>query len=109
MAQDIGPADIAGRTYSDVIASVQTGLTGDFNTDAARITSIAEACGRHPQAKEIRRELGRMLHAIAPDDVKAKLDGIADAYGIGFDVELTEARDHIGAAISQQPELCWRI
>jgi len=78
MAHGVGPTDTAGRTYSEVIASVQCGLTGDFKVDAARITSIAESCGGHPQAKEIRRELGRMLHTIAPDDVKAKFAWIVD-------------------------------
>ena len=97
MAQGIGPADIAGRTYSDVIASVQNGLTGDFKHDGALITSIAESCGAHPQAKEIRRELGRMLHAIAPDDVKADFDQIVDGFEGGFEEGLTEARAHIGA------------
>ena len=93
----IGPADIAGRTYSEVIASVRSGLTGDFKVDGALITSVAASCGGHPQAKEIRRELGRMLHAIAPDDVKAKFDGIVDGYESGFDQGLIEARAHIDA------------
>lgn len=97
MAQSIGPADIAGRTYSEVIASVQNGLTGDFNHDSALIMSVTAASGGHPQAKEIRRELGRMFHAIAPDDVKAKFDGIVDGYESGFDQGLTQARAHIGA------------
>jgi tetratricopeptide (TPR) repeat protein len=93
----IGPADIAGRTYSDVIASVKSSLTGDFKHDGAFITSIAESCGGHPQAKEIRRELGRMLHAIAPVDVKAEFDRITDGFESGFDQGLTEARALIGA------------
>ena len=93
----IGPADMAGRTYSDVIASVRSGLTGDFKVDGALITSVAASCEGHPQAKEIRRELGRMLAAIAPDDVKAKFDGIVDGYEGGFEPGLTEARAHIGA------------
>jgi tetratricopeptide (TPR) repeat protein len=97
MAQGVGPADISGQTYSEVIASVQRGLTGDFKVDGAVITSVAASCGGHPQAKEIRRELGRMLHAIAPDDVKAKFDGIVDGYESGFDQGLIEARAHIGA------------
>jgi tetratricopeptide (TPR) repeat protein len=96
-AQDIGPADIAGRTYSEVIAGVKAALTGDFKHDSALIMSVTAACGGHPQAKEILRELGRMFHAIAPDDVKAKLDGIADGYESGFDEGLTQARALIGA------------
>lgn len=97
MAQSIGPADIAGRTYSEVIAGVQSSLTGDFKHDGALMTSIAQSCGEHPQAKEIRRELGRMLHAIAPDDVKAKFDRITDGFESGFDQGLTEARAYIRA------------
>jgi hypothetical protein len=61
MADGIGPADKAGRTYSAVIAGVRSGFAGDFKHDGALIMSIAESCGGHPQAKEIRRELGRML------------------------------------------------
>ena len=98
MAQSIGPADIAGRTYSDVIASVQNGLTGDFKHDGALIMSVTAACGAHPQAKEIRRELGRMLHAIAPEDVRAKFDGITDGYESGFEPGLKAARAHIAAS-----------
>jgi tetratricopeptide (TPR) repeat protein len=97
MAQSIGPADIAGRTYSDVIASVQNGLTGDFEHDGALIMSVTTACGGHPQAKEIRRELGRMLHSIAPEDVKAKFDGITDGYESGFELGLKAAQAHIAA------------
>lgn len=84
--------EIADQTYDDVIASVKAALTGDFKHDGALITSTAQLCGEHPQAKEIRRELGRMLAAIAPDDVKAKFDQITDGYESGFEPGLAEAR-----------------
>ena len=108
MAQDIEATDLAGRTYSEVIARVRSSLTGDFTTDAARITSVAASCGGHPQAKEIRRELGRMLHAIAPDDVKAKFDGIVDGYESGFEQGLAQARAHLGAGDVAAARWCWR-
>jgi tetratricopeptide (TPR) repeat protein len=38
-----------------------------------------------------------MLHAIAPDDVKAEFDRITDGFESGFDPGLTEARAHIKA------------
>ena len=95
--QAIDPTDMAGRSYDDVIASVKDGLTGDFKHDGALITSVAQSCGDHPQAKEIRRELGRMFAAIAPDDVKAKFDQITDGYEGGFEPGLAEARAQMGA------------
>ena len=96
-SQGVGPADIAGRTYDEVIAGVKVALTGDFQHDGALITSVGQSCGGHPQAKEIRRELGRMLAAIAPDDVKAKFDGIVDGYESGFEPGLAAARARISA------------
>ncbi len=97
MAQGIGPTDIAGRTCSEVTARVRHGLTGDFTHDSALIMSVTAATGGHPQGKEIRRELGRMLHSIAPDDVKAKFDGITDGYESGFEPGLAAARAHLAA------------
>lgn len=96
-AQLIDPADVATRSYTDVIASVKRGLTGDFKHDGTLITSVAQSCGGNPQAKEIRRELGRMLAGIAPDDVKAKFDEITDEYESGFEPGLAEARAQIRA------------
>ena len=96
-AQGSGPVEIADQSYDDVIASVQSALTGDFQHDGALITSVAQSCGDHPQAKEIRRELGRMFAAIAPDDVKAKLDEITDGYEGGFEPGLAEARAQMRA------------
>jgi hypothetical protein len=78
--QAIDPLEIGVRSYDGVIAGVKRSLTGDFKHDGALITSVAQSCGEHPQAKEIRRELGRMFAAMAPDDVKAKLDQITDDY-----------------------------
>jgi tetratricopeptide (TPR) repeat protein len=89
--------EIAGRAYDDVIASVKAALTGDFQHDRALITSIAQSCGEHHQAKEIRRELGRMLAAIAPDDVKAKFDQITNGYEGRFEPGLGEARAQMRA------------
>lgn len=97
MAQSISPTDIAGRTYSDVIANVRNGLTGDFQHDGALIMSVTAATGGHPQGKEIRRELGRMLHSIAPDDVRTKFDGITDGFESGFEPGLAAARAQIAA------------
>jgi tetratricopeptide (TPR) repeat protein len=96
-AQTIDPAETAGLTYADVIAAVKGSLTGDFTQDGALITSVGQSCGDHPQAKEIRRELGRMLAAIAPDDVKAKLDEITDRYEDGFEPGLAQARSQMRA------------
>lgn len=93
----IDPAEIADRSYDDVIAGVKRILTGDFKHDGALITSVARSCGDHPQAKEIRRELGRMFAAVAPGDVKAKLDEITDGYEGGFEPGLAEARALMGA------------
>jgi tetratricopeptide (TPR) repeat protein len=90
--------EIAGRTCDDVIASVKAALTGDFQHDGALITSVGQSCEGHPQAKEIRRELGRMLHAIAPDDVKAKFDQVVEGFEGGFEPGLAEARAKIGAS-----------
>jgi len=97
MAQDFAPADVIGRTYSEVISNVRTGLTGDFKHDGALIVSATAACGEHPQAKEIRRELGRMLHAIAPDDVRAEFDGISEGFGSAFEQGFARARAHVDA------------
>lgn len=95
--QAIDPAQIAGRSYADVIASVKRALTGDFKHDGALITSVAQSCGGHPQAKEIRRELGRMLASIAPDEVKAQFDQVVDGYEGGFEPGLEEARAQMRA------------
>jgi hypothetical protein len=93
----VDPLETAGRSYEDVIAGVQNALTGDFKHDGSLLTSVAQTCGDHPQAKEIRRELGRMLAAIAPEDVKAKFDEITEGYEGGFEPGLAEARAHMGA------------
>lgn len=93
----VGPTAIAGRSYAEVIASVKSGLTGDFKHDGALITSVAQSCGEHPQAKEIRRELGRMLAEAAPDDVRAQFDRITDGYERGFEPGLAEAKARISA------------
>jgi tetratricopeptide (TPR) repeat protein len=89
--------EIAGRSYEDVIQGVQSALTGDFKHDGSLITSVAQSCGDHPQAKEIRRELGRMMAAIAPEDVKAKFDEITEAYEGGFEAGLSAARAQMRA------------
>jgi tetratricopeptide (TPR) repeat protein len=95
--QAIDPAEIAARSYPDVIAGVKRALTGDFSHDGALIASVAQSCAGNPQAKEIRRELGRMLAAIAPDDVKAKFGKITDDYESGFEPGLAEAKARIRA------------
>jgi tetratricopeptide (TPR) repeat protein len=89
--------ETADLSYDDVIVGVKRGLTGDFRHDGTLITSVARSCGDHPQAKEIRRELGRMLAAIAPNDVKAKFDQITDGYEEGFEPGLAEARAQMRA------------
>ena len=94
---DGDPVEIAGQTYDEVIASVQAALTGDFQHDGALITSVGQSCGEHPQAKEIRRELGRLLHAIAPDEVKAKFDQVVEGFEGGFEPGLAAARAKVGA------------
>ena len=90
------------------MAMARSGLTGDFSKDAPRIASLAQACGGHPQAKEISRELGRMLAEMAPDDIKAEFDRITDGYESGFEPGLPRRRRASLRAILQQPERCWR-
>ena len=93
----VGPTSIAGRSYAEVIASVKSGLTGDFKHDGTLITSVAQATGDHPQGTEIRRELGRMLAEIAPDDLKDKMSRTTEAYESGFEPGLAEAKARIAA------------
>ena len=108
VAQGVGPADLEGRTYAEVIARRESGLTGDFKHDGALITSVAQATGEHPQAKEIRRELGRMLAEMAPDDIKAKFDRITEGMRAGSSRGSPRRRRASLRAILQQPERCSR-
>jgi tetratricopeptide (TPR) repeat protein len=95
--QAIDPGEVAGRSYGEVIEGVKGSLTGDFAHDGALLTSVAQSCGDHPQAREIRRELGRMLADMAPDDVKAKFVQITEGYEEGFEPGLAEARAQMRA------------
>ena len=96
-AQGVAPADLEGRTYAEVIAIARSNSTGDFHQDAPRFTAIIAACAEHPQATEIRRELGRMLAAIAPDDVRERVHRVTNGYESGFEPGLSEARARISA------------
>ena len=88
----LSEGQLAGMSYDAVIGHVQANLSGDFARDGARIVAVGRACDGHPQALEIRRELGRMLHGIAPAEMIEQVDRMANEDVAALDEGLARAR-----------------
>ena len=88
----LSEAQLAAMSYDAVIGHVQANLSGDFARDGALIVAIGRACEGHPQALEIRRELGRMLHGIAPAEMIEQVDRMANEDVSALDEGLARAK-----------------
>ena len=88
----LSEGQLAGMSYDAVIGHVQANLSGDFARDGALIVAIGRACEGHPQALEIRRELGRMLHGIAPAEMIEQVDRMANEDVSALDEGLARAK-----------------
>lgn len=66
--------DGAAQDYARIMAEIRSELNGNPEHDGPLLLQYSDRYRKHPLAKEILKEIGRMLYAGLPQDAKAELD-----------------------------------
>ena len=83
------------KDFEAIMKEITSGLPSDSKQDIAYLQEQMEKYKDHTYGKEIVRACGRLLYEAMPDDMKAKLAGIIDKDGKGFDAAFEEIRFNI--------------
>ena len=89
--------DGSAQEYERIMAEIRGQLTGDPEHDGPLLFQYSDRYRQHPLAREILREIGRMLFAGLRHDAKAKLE--ADVTGVykPFEAGLGDAEKRLTA------------
>lgn len=75
-------SDDAAQDFARIMAEIRSQLTGDRDHDGPLLMKCSDRYREHPLAREILREIGRMLVESLPQDARDRLEkSIADVYG----------------------------
>ena len=78
-----------------ILSEINSGLTGDSEKDMAFLNEQSEKYKKHKFSKEILRACGRLMYDVMPDDVKKKLNKVANDHFSRIDDSLNQAEQFL--------------
>lgn len=83
------------KEFDKIMSEIKSGLTGEPEKDMAFLNEQSKKYKKHKYSKEILRACGRLMYDVAPDDVRKKLDKIANDHFSRIDDSLNQAEQFL--------------
>lgn len=90
-------AEASNSEYERIMTAIRNQLTGDPTHDGPLLLEYSQQYRKHPLAREIVREIGRMLAAGLPQDARASIDDELTKLYQPFDAGLSEAESNMAS------------
>ena len=83
------------KEFDKIMSEINSGLTGEPEKDLAFLNEQSEKYKKHKYSKEILRECGRLMYDVMPEDVRKKLDKVANDHFSRIDDSLSQAEQFL--------------
>ena len=83
------------KEFDKIMSEINSGLTGDPEKDIAFLNEQTEKYKNHKYSKEILRACGRLMYDVMPDDIRKKLDKVANDQFSRIDDSLNQAEQFL--------------
>lgn len=83
------------KEFEKIMSEINSGLTGEPEKDMAFLNEQSKKYKNHKYSKEILRACGRLMYDVVPDDVRKKLDKVANEHFSRIDDSLNQAEQFL--------------
>ncbi len=83
------------KELDKILSEINSGLTGDSEKDIAFLNEQSKKYKKHKYSKEILRACGRLMYDVVPDDIRKKLDKVANDHFSKIEDSLNQAEQFL--------------